>query len=86
MPKLTTLLTPEVVKPWTTDHKPSPQLMADIRAGISNLDRLGATRVADWWSYELHHVSGYPNLKRWTVGALALIERDVMQAELEASC
>ena len=81
MPKLTTLPTPEVVKPWTTDHVPSPELAAAIRAGIRQLDDLGSG-CASYWLDEMYYYSGHPNLKRWTAGALALIKRDVMQASL----
>jgi hypothetical protein len=57
--------------------------MADIRAGIRKLDALGATGHADYWVQELHRIDGHPIERRWTAGALRLIERDVIQAELE---
>jgi hypothetical protein len=83
MPKLTTLPQPTTVTLWPLDHKPSPQLAAAIRAGIRQLDALGADQHADYWCQELHRVDGYPIEHRWTDGTLALIERDVMQAELQ---
>jgi hypothetical protein len=83
MPKLTTIPQPTPVKLWTRDHKPSPQLAAAIRAGIRQLDALGADQVADYWICELHQIDGHPIECRWTDGALALIERDVLQASLQ---
>jgi len=83
MPKLTTLPQPTPVKLWSRDHKPSPQLAAAIMAGIRQLDALGADQHADYWICDLHRVDGHPIDCRWTDGALALIERDVMQAELQ---
>lgn len=82
MPKLTTMPAP-TVHDGRPEASPSAQLMADIRAGIRRLDALGATGHADYWVQELHDVAGYPIERRWTAGALRLIERDVIQAELE---
>lgn len=84
MPKLTAIPTATPVRLWPAETAPSAQLMADIRAGIRTLDSLGATDHADYWAQELHDVAGYPIERRWTPGALRLIERDVMQAEIEA--
>ena len=84
MPKLTTIPAPEPVLLWSVDHKPSAQLMAEIRSTLNALDAAGAQHVTDYWIQELHLVNGHPNLKRWTAGALYLMQRDLMQAELAA--
>ena len=83
MPKLSTVPKPEPVALWTVDHKPSAQLAADIRSTLRQLDAAGARHVTDFWVQELHLINGHPNLKRWTDGALYLMQRDLMQAELE---
>ena len=79
MPKLTTIPAPEPVLLWSVDHKPSAQLMAEIRSTLNALDAAGAQHVTDYWIQELHLINGRPNLKRWTDGALALIQRDLKQ-------
>jgi|DEB0MinimDraft_6_1074348.scaffolds.fasta_scaffold57921_2 hypothetical protein len=83
MPKLTTIPAATPVQLWPVEKAPSAQLMADIRTGIRRLDALGATGHADYWVQELHRIDGHPIERRWTAGALRLIERDVIQAELE---
>jgi hypothetical protein len=83
MPKLTTIPAATPVQLLPVETAPSAQLMADIRAGIRRLDALGATGHADYWVQELHRIDGHPIERRWTAGALRLIERDVIQAELE---
>ena len=82
MAKLNTAPAAEPFALWTVDHKPSPQLMADIRSTLKALDAAGANQIADYWVQELHLISGHPNLKRWTNGALYLMQRDLMQAQL----
>ena len=79
MPKLKTIPAPETVWHLPVDDKPSPQLMAEIRSTLNALDAAGAQHVTDYWIQELHLVSCRPNLKRWTDGALALIQRDLKQ-------
>jgi len=56
--------------------------MAEIRFTLGALDAAGADHVTDIWIQELHLINGHPNLKRWTTGALYLMQRDLMQAEL----
>jgi len=82
MPKLTTIPAAKPVQLWTVDHQPSAQLMAEIRSTLRALDAAGADHVTDFWVQELHLINGHPNLKRWTAGALYLMQRDLMQAEL----
>jgi hypothetical protein len=84
MPKLTAIPAAKPVQLWTVDHKPSAQLMAEIRSTLRALDAAGADQVTDFWVQELHLINGHPNLKRWTDGALYLMQRDLMQAELAA--
>ena len=82
MPKLQNIPAAEPVSLWSVDHKPSAQLMAEIRSTLNALDAAGVQQVTDYWIQELHLVNGHPNLKRWTDGALYLMQRDLMQAEL----
>ena len=84
MPKLSTIPAAEPVVLWTVDHKPSSQLAAEIRSTLKALDAAGAQHITDFWVQELHLINGHPNLKRWTDGALYLMQRDLMQAELAA--
>lgn len=60
-----------------TEAEICPQLAAAIRAGIRQLDAMGAVGHADYWSCELHDVDGGPIVHRWNSGNLALIEHDV---------
>lgn len=83
MPKLTTMPAP-TVHDGRPQAAPSAALMAEIRAGIDRLYRLGFDMFGDYWVQELHRVDGHPIERRWTPGALRLIERDLIQAELEA--
>lgn len=66
-----------------TEAEICPQIAAAIRAGIRQLDALGATGHGDYWCCELHDVDGSPIPHRWNSGALALIERDVLQIQGE---
>jgi hypothetical protein len=82
MPKLTAIPAAEPVQLWTVNHEPTPQLMGEIRSTLRALDAAGSDHVTDFWVQELHLVNGQPNLKRWTNGALYLMQRDLMQAQL----
>jgi hypothetical protein len=54
-----------------------PQIAAAIRAGLAELDNIGASMVVDFWIDELHEVDGYPIERRWHGQTLAKIQNDI---------